>query len=99
MFGKFRDTGSSEEEFLMKTKLKTPILFVIMCALVGCGGRPRHTVIENGRLVVYQVVTNSDTRLGKYEVWVRDNSTVGWRLVTDQEFQVGDELQIVKKPK
>jgi len=79
-----------------KTPARTRALVVIGCAalLAGCDGSPHHTVIENGRLKVYHAEKREDASTGQYEYWVRDNSTKGWRLITDQEFKVGDELTI-----
>lgn len=80
----------------MRTKL-TLISICLVC-LLGCGGRPEAIVIENRRLVIYHS-EKKEYSTGRFEYWVRDNSNQGWTLITDQEFQVGDELQITKKSK
>lgn len=79
-----------------KTPARRMSLIVIGCAalLAGCDGSPHHTVIENGRMKIYHAEKLDDAALGQWEYWVRDNSNKGWRLVSDQEFKVGDELTI-----
>jgi hypothetical protein len=62
--------------------------------LAGCDGSPHHTVIENGRMTIYRREERKNAALGKWEYWVRDNSTKGWTLITDEEFQVGDNLRL-----
>lgn len=79
----------------------TKLMLLFACAelLLGCSEAPEDVVIGNGHLEVYSAKERKDVKRGKYEYWIRDNSASGWTLVTDQEFQVGDELQIIKKSK
>ena len=68
---------------------------LVALSLVGCG--PIHTVVDNQSMVIYYAGVREDLKLGKYEYHIRDNSTVGFKLITDQKFQVGDTLIITKK--
>jgi uncharacterized protein YcfL len=73
------------------------IVVLIICAilLAGCD-RPTHTVIDSGKMVVYHAEERKDLKIGKYEYYVRDGSTKGWVLITDQKFDVGDSIVIKK---
>ena len=82
------------------TKIKNTLV-VIGCVLmlVGCDGSPHHTVIENGQMVIYHKEERKDTKLGKWEYWVRDNTVKGWTLITDEDYQVGDNLTLTVSQK
>lgn len=70
-------------------------LLTIIC---GCdNNRPTDIVIENGNMVIYHSQEYKNQKLGKYEYHIRDNSTSGWVLITDQKYQVGDKLQFTKE--
>lgn len=79
----------------------TKLMLLLACAVLlsGCDEAPKDVVIGNGHLYVYSAKERKDVKQGKYEYWIRDNSALGWTLVTDQEFQIGDELQITKRSK
>lgn len=64
-----------------------------MLALTACNA-PHHTVIDNTNMVIYAIKKRDDMRIGAWEYWVRDNSTKGWKFITDKEFKVGDKLTI-----
>lgn len=79
--------------------MKPKLLLTIAAALTltSCtDGSPTDTVIDNGKLTVYKVVARKDGALGKFEYWLRDNSTKGVKLITDQEFAEGDKLELRK---
>ena len=80
------------------TILKIVGVVAVMCSalLAGCSDRPRDAVIDNGNFVVWHVQNCAHPQEGKYEVWVRDGSTIGWRFITDQNLKEGDVLQITK---
>ena len=65
--------------------------------LVGCE-RPRHIVVDNGDMVVYSVKRIDEPR-GTYEYWVHDKSKIGWVLITDRKYDVGDVLEVVSTKK
>lgn len=67
---------------------------LILLLVVGCDA-PYHTVIASKSMVVYHAEERTDVALGKYEYWVRDNSSQGWTLISDEIFQVGDTLNII----
>jgi accessory colonization factor AcfC len=69
------------------------LALVSLVLLTGCSG-PHHTVIDTPGMVVYHAEKRDNIKLGKYEYWVRDGSTQGWVLISDQEFKVGDKLVI-----
>ena len=74
-------------------KLAALLALAITVLLAGCDESPYHTVIENGRMTIYHKEERENQALGKWEYWVRDNSTKGWTLITDDEFEVGDKLR------
>lgn len=72
------------------------MMLAAVAFLTSCDGRPNDVVIENGRMIIYHKKETTSKRgdRGKWEYWVRDNSTYGWALITDEEYNVGDRLQI-----
>lgn len=67
---------------------------VLTVGVAGCGDAPHHTVIDNMNMVIYHAEKRADAKLGAWEYWVRDNSTNGWKFITDKEFKVGDKLVV-----
>jgi|WetSurMetagenome_2_1015567.scaffolds.fasta_scaffold595629_2 hypothetical protein len=65
---------------------------ILLAGLFGCS--PYHTVIDNKNLVIYHAEERINSDYGKYEYWVRDNSTSGWRFISDEKYTVGDVLRI-----
>lgn len=82
----------------MKIPTKTTLLLAVCWSVLlvaGCDA-PHHTVISSKSMVVYHAEERGSLDFDKYEYWVRDNSSRGWRLISDDAFQVGDVLTIVK---
>ena len=73
-------------------------LILILVCLLFAGCKPTHLVINNN-MVVYQAEERKNQKLGKYEYCVRDNTTKGWMLITDEVYNVGDTLVIKKLEK
>lgn len=73
---------------------KTAVLLAVACSGLLAGCKPRDTVIDNGRMVIYHAEERKDQSLGKWEYWVRDNSTKGWTFISDQEMKVGETITV-----
>lgn len=76
-------------------KLVLLTIFIIFC-IISCGEvAPIHTVIDNkNNMIIYAQKERKDLIYGRYEYWIRDNSTKGWTLITDKKFYVGDVIEI-----
>ena len=77
----------------MKKLFVIPILLI----LISCKDKPMHTVnYEQDMMIIYSA-TKVDGEYGDYQYFVRDNSTKGWTLNSDDKYNVGDTLIFKKK--
>lgn len=77
-------------------KIRLTIISAVALSTVWLSGcdRPHHTVIDNMNMVIYHAEKRANADLGTWEYWVRDNSLIGWKFITDKELKVGDKLSI-----
>lgn len=81
--------------------MKKFILGVLMIVgLVSCDNHrqwPSAMVYEgNSPLIVYKVELVNNADYGKYRYAVTDASKVGWTLISNSKYNVGDTLKITK---
>lgn len=79
---------------LKRTTMALSALIALLC-VAGC--KPAHKVYGTGLLKVYEVEEVNDAKYGKYRYSITDGTGQGWQLKTDSKFEVGDQLEIVKK--
>lgn len=75
------------------------ILAVLSIGLLSACDRPSAVVVESQSMNVYHVESRHPNNGGfqhKYEYWISDESNRGWVLVSDQKFDLGDEIKIIK---
>ena len=72
----------------------------VVPAPVPVAGTPTDAVAESGAMEIYAVHLNAKNpaELGRYEYWVSDASTQGWRFLTNKEYSIGDKLSITASP-
>ncbi len=80
-------------------KLNGKRLAILLSVLLvsACGCSPFHKVYGTDSLKVYLVEEVNDAEYGKYKYHITDGTDQGWQLKTDLEFEIGDQLEIVKK--
>ena len=79
-----------------KSQLLAVLLSALLVSLTGCSD-PFHKVYGTDSLKVYSVEEVNDTKYGKYKYHITDGTGKGWQLKTDLKFEIGDQLEIVKK--
>ena len=82
----------------IKKGMLTLLAAVTLLGLAGC--KPAHKVYGTEVLKVYEVSETEGSmqdKHGKYRYSITDGSGMGWQLVTDSEFNLGDRLEITVK--
>ena len=68
---------------------------LILLLVAGC--KPVHKVHGTDFMRVYEVEEVNDAKYGKYRYSITDGTGKGWQLRTDSKFEIGDQLEIIKK--
>lgn len=55
--------------------------------------------VQDIELKVYFKQTNLVDVIGKFEYYIRDGTSEGWKLISDKDFEVGDKILIIKEDK
>jgi len=68
----------------MKKVMLLSLVLILMVTLVACTSGPITVVLDGAPMKIYYISTTIKEGKVRYEYWISDNSSSGWRLYTDK---------------